>query len=140
MGIQIYRFYIRCPRCVSEISFKTDPKNEDYAVEAGAYRTFQASHLAELEEERLQQEKEEEEVNNPMLALENRTKESRREMDVIDALEEIRDWNARNAQGTYMYMYRYVVSSQKEPHTAISLWYCSVHVHMYMYMLYFTLA
>lgn len=32
-------------------------------------------------------------------ALENRTKESRREMDVLDALEEIRDWNTRNAQG-----------------------------------------
>ena len=84
---------------MSEISFKTDPQNEDYAVETGAYRTFQAGRLAELEEERLQQEKEEEEANNPMLALENRTKESRREMDVIDALEEIRDWNARNAQG-----------------------------------------
>ena len=97
LGIQIYRFYIRCPQCLSEICFKTDPVNTDYAVEAGAYRTFQAERLAELEVERLQEEKEEEEANNPMLALENRTKESRREMDVLDALEEIRDWNARNA-------------------------------------------
>lgn len=97
LGIQIYRFYIRCPQCLSEISFKTDPKNTDYAVENGAYRTFQAERIAELEEERLREEKEEEEANNPMLALENRTKESRREMDVLDALEEIRDWNARNA-------------------------------------------
>ena len=78
---------------------QTDPENTDYAVEHGAYRTFQASRLAELEEERLQQEREEEEASNPMVALENRTKESRREMDVIDALEDIRDWNARNAQG-----------------------------------------
>ena len=97
LGIQIYRFYIRCPQCLSEICFKTDPKNTDYAVETGAYRTFQAEKLAELEEDRLREEKEEEEANNPMLALENRTKESRREMDVLDALEEIRDWNARNA-------------------------------------------
>lgn len=97
LGIQIYRFYIRCPQCLSEICFKTDPENTDYAVETGAYRTFQAERIAELEEERLREEKEEEEANNPMLALENRTKESRREMDVLDALEEIRDWNARNA-------------------------------------------
>lgn len=98
LGIQIYRFYIRCPQCLSEISFKTDPENTDYVVDNGAYRTFQAERIAELEEERVVQEKEEEEANNPMLALENRTKESRREMDVLDALEEIRDWNARNAQ------------------------------------------
>ena len=97
LGIKIHRFYIRCPVCLTEIIFKTDPKNTDYVVETGAYRTLQAEHLAELEEERLQQEKEEDEANNPMLALENRTKESRREMDVIDALEDIRDWNARKA-------------------------------------------
>ena len=36
---------------------------------------------------------------SPSQALENRTAESRREMDVLDALEEIRDWNARNASG-----------------------------------------
>jgi rubredoxin len=98
LGIQIYRFYIRCPQCLSEISFKTDPENTDYVVDNGAYRTFQAERIAEMEEERIVQEREEEEANNPMLALENRTKESRREMDVLDALEEIRDWNARNAQ------------------------------------------
>ena len=98
LGIQIYRFYIRCPQCLSEISFKTDPENTDYVVDNGAYRTFQAERIAEMAEEQVVQEKEEEEANNPMLALENRTKESRREMDVLDALEEIRDWNARNAQ------------------------------------------
>ena len=98
LGIQIYRFYIRCPQCLSEISFKTDPKNTDYVIDNGAYRTFQAERIAEMEEERVVQEREEDEANNPMLALENRTKESRMEMDVLDALEEIRDFNDRNAQ------------------------------------------
>jgi len=97
LGIKVHRFYIRCPVCLTEIIFKTDPKNTDYVVETGAFRTLQAEHLAQMEEERLIQEKEEDEANNPMLALENRTKESRREMDVIDALEDIRDWNARKA-------------------------------------------
>lgn len=114
LGIQIYRFYIRCPQCLSEICFKTDPENTDYAVENGAYRTFQAERIAELEEERLRQEKEEEEANNPMLALENRTKESRREMDVLDALEEIRDWNTRNAHVKFEdLMERHLEAEQK---------------------------
>lgn len=114
LGIQIYRFYIRCPQCLSEICFKTDPKNTDYAVENGAYRTFQAERIAELEEERLREEKEEEEANNPMLALENRTKESRREMDVLDALEEIRDWNARHAHVKFEdLMERHLEAEQK---------------------------
>ena len=46
---------------------QTDPENTDYSVENGAYRTFQAERLSELEEERLREEREEEEANNPML-------------------------------------------------------------------------
>ena len=38
----------------------------------------------------------EEEENNPMKALENRTVDSKREMDVLDALHDIRARNARN--------------------------------------------
>ncbi|CAG8782075.1 12838_t:CDS:1, partial [Acaulospora morrowiae] len=37
-----------------------------------------------------------EEENNPMKALENRTIDSKREMDILDALDEIRTRNARN--------------------------------------------
>lgn len=98
LGIPIFRFYIRCTRCVSEITFKTDPENTDYTMEHGATRNFQAVKLAEREEKRAQQEREEEEANNPMKALENRTKESKREMDILDALEDIKDQNARHAQ------------------------------------------
>lgn len=46
------------------------------------------------EEDRLA--KLEEEENNPMKALENRTVDSKREMDVLDALQDIRARNARN--------------------------------------------
>lgn len=38
LGIPIFRFYIRCPRCAQEISFKTDPENADYKAENGATR------------------------------------------------------------------------------------------------------
>lgn len=46
------------------------------------------------EEDRLA--KLEEEENNPMKVLENRTTDSKREMDILDALQDIRARNARN--------------------------------------------
>lgn len=101
LGLPIFRFYIRCPVCLSEITFKTDPESTDYVAEHGAYRTFQAGNIAIKAAEQKQQEKEEEEANNPMLALENRTKESRREMDIIDVLEEIRDVNSQHEGVTF---------------------------------------
>ena len=38
LGLRIYRFYIKCTACLSEISFRTDPANTDYILEAGATR------------------------------------------------------------------------------------------------------
>ncbi|KNC69289.1 hypothetical protein SARC_18202, partial [Sphaeroforma arctica JP610] len=35
LGIKIFRFYIRCPKCHQEITFKTDPENADYVPENG---------------------------------------------------------------------------------------------------------
>ena len=40
LGIRIYRFYIKCTRCSSEISLKTDPASTDCVIEAGATRNF----------------------------------------------------------------------------------------------------
>ena len=39
--------WFQCTRCLSEISFKTDPANTDYVIEAGATRNFMALKLAE---------------------------------------------------------------------------------------------
>src|SRR4051812_26865814 len=95
-NIKIFRFYIRCPRCSAEITFKTDPKNTDYVCEQGAIRNFEPWKDERIEDEEERRVKEEEEENNPMKSLENRTLDSKREMDILDALDEIRTRNARN--------------------------------------------
>ncbi|KAG8759702.1 hypothetical protein FRC12_009708 [Ceratobasidium sp. 428] len=94
--IRIFRFYIKCTLCSAEITFKTDPKNTDYVAEHGAQRNFEPwrEESAVEEEDRLARLEEEE--NNPMKALENRTVDSKREMDILDALQDIRARNARN--------------------------------------------
>ncbi|KAI9028896.1 CWC16 protein [Phycomyces nitens] len=94
LGIKIFRFYIRCPRCSAEITFKTDPKNTDYLAENGASRNFEPWR-GEGEEDKGGEE-EEEEREDPMQALENRTLDSKREMEIMDALDEIRTRNARS--------------------------------------------
>src|SRR6267142_2790441 len=72
--------------CSAEITFKTDPMNTDYAAEHGASRNFEPWREEQAVEEEDRLAKLEEEENNPMKALENRTVDSKREMDVLDAL------------------------------------------------------
>lgn len=105
-SIPIYRFYIRCTRCSAEITFKTDPKNMDYTCEKGAKRNFepwrQQGGKEETEEERLDRLEREEEEKNAMVELETKTLDAKREMQIADALDEIRTRNARiqRAEGT----------------------------------------
>ncbi|KAK7074133.1 Coiled-coil domain-containing protein 94, partial [Halocaridina rubra] len=97
LGVRIYRFYIKCPGCLAEISFRTDPESTDYVIEAGAHRNFQALKLAEEQAAREEREAKEEIESNPMLLLENRTQQSQYEMEVLESLEDLRDMNERHA-------------------------------------------
>lgn len=97
LGIQIYRFYIKCTKCLAEITFLTDPENQDYEMEYGAIRNFECIRLAEKQAELEAKQEKEEEANNPMKILENRTRDSRREMAILETLEDIRELNAAHA-------------------------------------------
>lgn len=101
LGIRIYRFYIKCTRCLQEISFKTDPQATDYVIEAGATRNFMALKLAEEQAKREEDELREEEANNPMKLLENRTEQSRNEIELLESLEELKDLNRRHQNIDY---------------------------------------
>ncbi|ERF73214.1 hypothetical protein EPUS_03055 [Endocarpon pusillum Z07020] len=111
LNISIFRFYIKCTRCSGEITFKTDPKNMDYTCERGAKRNFEiwrdgkGDEIDETDEERLDRlqreeaEAEEVEERNAMAELEQKMEDSKREMKIADALDEIRTRNARIERG-----------------------------------------
>ncbi|XP_025424765.1 coiled-coil domain-containing protein 94-like [Sipha flava] len=101
LGIRIYRFYIKCTRCLQEISFKTDPQNTDYEIEEGATRNFMALKLAQEQEKREVDAEKEEEATNPMKLLENRTQQSKQEIELMESLEELRDLNRRQGNVDY---------------------------------------
>lgn len=101
LGIRIYRFYIKCTRCLQEISFKTDPRNTDYEIEEGATRNFMALKLAQEQEKREEDAEKEEEATNPMKLLENRTQQSKQEIELMESLEELRDLNRRQGDVDY---------------------------------------
>ncbi|KAK9451928.1 uncharacterized protein V1518DRAFT_409934 [Limtongia smithiae] len=98
LGIQVLRFHIRCTRCSAEITFKTDPKNSDYVSERGAVRNFEpwrgAEDKEETEEERLDRLEREEQDNDAMAELEVKVLDAKREMEIADALDELRSRNA----------------------------------------------
>ncbi|KAL1059592.1 hypothetical protein V6Z11_1Z025200 [Gossypium hirsutum] len=92
LGIQIFRFYFKCTKCSAEMTIKTDPQNSDYVVESGATRNL---NLGEAEKER--QKRESEEMGDAMKSLENRTLDSKREMDILAALDEMKSMKSRHA-------------------------------------------
>jgi hypothetical protein len=98
LGIQRWRFYIKCTHCSRTVSFLTDPKNADYEMESGGTRNYEVYKDKTKTEEQSALEKEEEEKEDPMKALENRVLDSQREMADLDNLEEIKAMNRRHLQ------------------------------------------
>ena len=90
LGIQIFRFYFKCTRCSAELTIKTDPQNSDYVVESGATRNFEPWREEDEAFEKEKHKRNAEEMGDPMKSLENRTLDSKREMDILAALDEMK--------------------------------------------------
>ncbi|XP_059661358.1 uncharacterized protein LOC132307574 [Cornus florida] len=97
LGIQIFRFYFKCTRCSAEIAMKTDPQNSDYVVESGATRNFEPWRAEDEEVDKEKQKRDSEEMGDAMKSLENRTLDSKREMDILAALDEMKSMKSRQA-------------------------------------------
>ncbi|KAF0324994.1 mRNA splicing protein yju2 [Colletotrichum asianum] len=106
LGIQIFRFFIRCTRCSSEITFRTDPKAGDHICEAGAKRNtepwrtnIERDETIEARLDRLEQEEKGQGQHNQdsdaMRELEEKMNAAETQIAVADALDEIRFRNAR---------------------------------------------
>ncbi|XP_022965295.1 coiled-coil domain-containing protein 94 homolog [Cucurbita maxima] len=97
LGIQLFRFYFKCTRCSAELTIKTDPKNSDYTVESGATRNFEPWRDEDEASEKEKHKRNAEEMGDPMKSLENRTLDSKREMDILAALDEMKSMKSRHA-------------------------------------------
>ena len=98
LGITRWRFYIKCTHCSRPLSFLTDPKNADYEMESGGTRNYEVYKDKAKTEEESALEKDQEEKDDVMKALENRVLDSQREMADLDNLEEIKAMNRRHVQ------------------------------------------
>ncbi|KAI5662202.1 hypothetical protein M9H77_21525 [Catharanthus roseus] len=97
LGIPIFRFYFKCTKCSAEITYKTDPKNSDYVVESGATRNFEPWRAEDEEKEKEKHRRDAEEMGDAMKSLENRTLDSKQEMDILAALDEMKSMKSRQA-------------------------------------------
>lgn len=98
LGLRIFRFYMKCTRCKGEFTIKTDPERADYTAEHNVSRNFEPWRNKEDEAEAQKQKREAEEEGDAMKQLENRTMDSKVELDILDALADIKSLNTRNAR------------------------------------------
>mmetsp|Transcript_1708 Transcript_1708/g.3641 ORF Transcript_1708/g.3641 Transcript_1708/m.3641 type:complete len:333 (-) Transcript_1708:1197-2195(-) len=96
LGIQRFRFYIKCSDCSRPLTFLTDPKNADYEMESGGTRNYEVWHDETKTNAAFDKQLEDDEKMDSMKALENRVAESQREMAELDALEELQAMNKRH--------------------------------------------
>lgn len=111
LGMKIVRFHIKCPRCASEILFRTDPKSADYVLEFGAQKNYDSGNTNKIMKEETQEEtlerleKEEEEAKRKELEkdkkqtsleeLEAKLNDIRHQQEVSEQIDEIRERNAK---------------------------------------------
>merc|ERR1712137_250063 len=91
-----FRFYIKCTKCSSELTFKTDPEHSDYQAEFGCTRNYEPYSWRHQEEAYKEKTKKKEEIEqDAMASLEARTKQRKAEMDDPEMLDELKALSGR---------------------------------------------
>ncbi|KAK8847997.1 Coiled-coil domain-containing protein 94 [Tritrichomonas musculus] len=86
LGLPVFRFYIHCKNCYSEIIFRTDPEHSDYIIESGATRHFEPwkkVQMENIEEEKARLQ------NSAIEVLESETKNKDHELLQTEELERL---------------------------------------------------
>jgi hypothetical protein len=120
LGIKVYRFYLKCTQCYSEITFKTDPRNHDYVAELGASRNHNPWKDMLMAEEEFKDLKKNEMKEDAMKSLEHRTFDSKREMDILDALDQMKSLNRRQADVNIDELIGKAITDEKEKEIAVT--------------------
>ena len=88
LGLRKYRFYQKCPVCSIDFTFYTDPEISDYRAEANIVRL--SDYSSEKRNEEIEDQKKQGSApEDPMQQLEDRTKDSKRQMEIMDNLDEL---------------------------------------------------
>ncbi len=95
LGVKIYRFYYKCDSCFKEVTFKTDPKNSDYICEWGIKKVPQIWKDLELAEEEFKSLKKKEMKEDAMKSLEYKKQDTKIEMDILEAIDQVRCLNKK---------------------------------------------
>ena len=93
LGLNIYRAYIKCPGCLSEIAFKTDPNSGGYVIETGA-----SPFIANSTESKFMNETEGKVDTYHMDILERRAEQSKQETQVVENLEDLKELKSSQAK------------------------------------------
>lgn len=88
LGLKKFRFYQKCPVCSIDFTFYTDPEISDYRAEANIVRLSDYSS-EKRNEEIAEQSKQTNAPEDPMQQLEDRTQDSKRQMEIMDNLDEL---------------------------------------------------
>jgi hypothetical protein len=92
LGMKILRFYIRCSRCSSQLTFKTDPKNSSYVCETGVTKNFEEWHANKaILDAAAAAAADESNTTDKMQELERKTDGNQYEMQVLDELSRRKD-------------------------------------------------
>lgn len=96
LGIRIFRFSMKCKSCPATFTIRTDPKNSEYICDTGVRRNYEPWREKKNVEEEEKGERSRQDEDS-MQALENKTIDAKRQMEDLDALDEIKSNNAKRA-------------------------------------------
>ncbi|CAD7925932.1 unnamed protein product [Amoebophrya sp. A120] len=87
-GLQVYRFYAKCPNCHARFTFRTDPATQGYTLESGGKRTYEHGQDVAAGEELLEKNEKEAAQESDLKRIEQAAAQAADEMQMYNALEE----------------------------------------------------